>query len=63
MQVQDSSESDEELDITTSSKTTIVCPSRKRKSLSIDAKKWLLNKRKRQQLEDEKLKRSLHLYN
>jgi hypothetical protein len=68
MKIQKSSESDEELDIMTPSKTATACklaqiPPEISKPLSIDAEKWLLNKRKRQQIEDDKLKRSIHLDN
>jgi hypothetical protein len=68
MHIQESSESDEEQDIMTPSKTAMVCklaqiPPEIWKSRSIDAKKWLLNERKRQQIEDDKLKRSLHFDN
>jgi hypothetical protein len=68
MHIEESTESDEEQDIMTPSKTAMVCtlaqiPPEIWKSLSTDAKKWLLNERKRQQIEDDKLKRSLHLDN
>jgi hypothetical protein len=68
MHIQESSESNEEQDIMTSSKTAMVCklvqiPPEIWKSLSTEAKKWLLNERKRQQIEDDKLKRSIHLEN
>jgi hypothetical protein len=68
MHIQESSESDEEQDIMTPSKTAMVCklaqiPPEIWKSLSIDAMKWLLNERKRQQIKDDVLKSSLHLDN
>jgi hypothetical protein len=62
MHIQEWSKSVEELDITTPSKTAMVCklaqiPPEIWKSLSIDAKKWSLNARKRQQIENDKIKR------
>jgi hypothetical protein len=61
LQVQDSTNSDEELDALT---PTMVCklaqvPREIWMSLSLEAKKWLLNERKRQHQEDEKVKKSL----
>ena len=63
LQIQDSIGSDEEIDISTPSKTAMVCklaqvPPEIWMTLSVDAKKWLLNERKRQQQEDDKLKKS-----
>ena len=60
LQIQDSIGSDEEIDKSTSSKTAMVCklaqvPPEIWMTLSVDAKKWLLNERKRQQKEDDKL--------
>jgi hypothetical protein len=64
LQVQDSTNSDEELDALTPTKIAMVCklaqvPPEIWMSLSLEAKKWLLNERKRQQQEDDKLKKSL----
>jgi hypothetical protein len=64
LQVQDSTISDEELDGLTPTKTAMVCklaqvPPDIWMSLSLEAKKWLLNERKRQQQEDEKVKKTL----
>ena len=61
LQIQESIGSDEEIDISTSSKTAILCklaqvPPEIWMTLLIEAKKWLLNERKRQQQEDDKLK-------
>jgi hypothetical protein len=54
MQIQDLISSDEEINISTSSKTAMVCklaqvPPEIWMTLSVEAKKWLLNERKRQQ--------------
>ena len=61
MQIQDLCESEEEADIVSPSKTAMVCklaqiPPEIWMMLSLDAKKWLLNERKRQQQEDDKVK-------
>jgi hypothetical protein len=65
LQVQDSAGSDEEIDTSPSSKTALVCklaqvPPEIWMTLSLEAKKWLLNerKKKRQQQEEYKSKRS-----
>jgi hypothetical protein len=63
LQIQDSTVLDEEVEIPSSSKTAIVCklaqvPPEICNSLSLEANKWLLNGRKSQQLEDDKLKKS-----
>jgi hypothetical protein len=52
LQLQDSTGSDEEVDISASSKTAMVCklaqiPPEIWMTLSVEAKKWLLNERKR----------------
>jgi hypothetical protein len=64
LQVQDSTNSDEELDAMTPTKTAMVCkiaqvPPEIWMSLSLEAKKWLLNERNCQQQEDDKVKKSL----
>ena len=64
LQVQDSPNLDEELDPLTPTKTAMVCklaqvPPEIWMTLSLEAKKWLLNERKRQQQAEEKVKRSL----
>jgi hypothetical protein len=51
LQLQDSTGSDEEIDAVSSSKTAVVCKSAQVPpeiwmTLSLEAKKWLLNKRK-----------------
>jgi adenylosuccinate synthase len=61
LQLQDSTGSDEEVDISASSKTTMVCklaqvPPEIWMTLSMEAKKWMLNERKRQQQENYKMK-------
>jgi hypothetical protein len=53
LQVQDSTGLDEEIDIFTSSKSPEIWM-----TLSVDAKKWLLNERKQQQQEGDKKKMS-----
>jgi hypothetical protein len=63
LQVQDSAGSDEEINNLASSKTAMVCklaqvPPEIWMTLSVEAKKWLLNERKRQQQEDDKKKMS-----
>ena len=63
LQLQDSTCSDEEVDILASSKTAMVCklaqvPPEIWMTLSVEAKKWLLNEIKRQQQEDDKKKMS-----
>ena len=68
MQIQDSCESEEEADIVSHSKAAMVCKLAQIApeiwmTLSLDAKKWLLNERKRQQKDDDKVKRSLLLNN
>jgi hypothetical protein len=62
LQIQDSGGSDEEVDDVPTSKTAMVCklaqiPQDIWMNLSIDAKIWLLNERKRQQQEDDKRKK------
>jgi hypothetical protein len=64
LQIQDSGGSDEEVGDIPTSKTAMVCklaqiPPEIWMTLSIDAKKWLLNERKLQQQEDDRRKRSL----
>jgi hypothetical protein len=59
LQLQDSTGSDEEVDISTSSKTAMVCklaqvPPEIWMTLSTEAKKWLLHERKRQQKDSKK---------
>ena len=61
LQIQDSTGSDDELD---TSKTEMVCklaqvPQEMWMTLPLDAKKWLLNERKRQQQEDDSKNKSL----
>jgi hypothetical protein len=63
LQVQDSAGSDEEIETSPSSKTALVCklaqvPPEIWMTLSLEAKKWLLNERKRQQQEEDKSKKS-----
>jgi hypothetical protein len=63
LQVQDSAGSDEETDTLTSSKTAMVCklaqvPPEIWTTLSLKAKKWLLNEGKRQQQEEDNSKKS-----
>ena len=63
LQIQDSTGIEDEVASQVSSKTAMVCnlaqvPPDILNSLSLEAKKWLLNERKRQQLEDDKLKKS-----
>jgi hypothetical protein len=63
LQIQDSTVLDEEVDISPSSKTAMVCKLAHVSpdiwnSLTLEAKKWLLNERKRQKLEVDKLKES-----
>jgi hypothetical protein len=62
LQLQDSAGSDEEIDTLSSSKTALVCklaqvPPEIWMTLSLEAKKWLLNERKRQQQEAAKVMR------
>jgi hypothetical protein len=66
IQIQDSSSSDEESVTVPPTKTAMVCklaqiPPEIWMTLPLGAKKWLLNERKRQQQEDEKMKKSLAL--
>ena len=54
LKIQDTISSDDELDILPSSKTAMVCklaqiPPKISMTLQLEAKKWLLNERKRQQ--------------
>ena len=63
LQVQDSAGSDEDINISASSKTAMECklaqvPQEIWMTLSLEAKKWLLNERKRQQQEEDNSKRS-----
>jgi hypothetical protein len=63
LQVQDSIGSDEEIDTLPSPKTALVCnlaqvPPEIWMTLSLEAKKWVLNERKRQQQEEDKSKKS-----
>jgi hypothetical protein len=63
LQLQDSTGSDEDVDISAFSKTAMVCklaqvPPEIWMTLSMEAKKWLLTERKRQQQEDDKMKKS-----
>jgi hypothetical protein len=65
LQIQDSTSSDEEIDISSSSKTARICklaqvPPEIWMALFVDAKKWLLNETKRQKQEDE-LKKSSNI--
>jgi hypothetical protein len=62
LQLQDSAGSDEEVDISASLKTAMVCklaqvPPEIWMTLSMEAKKWMLYERKRQQQEDDKMKK------
>jgi hypothetical protein len=62
LQIQDSSVPEDE-EISPASKTAMICklaqvPPEIWNSLSLEAKKWLLNERKRQKQEDDKLNRS-----
>jgi hypothetical protein len=64
IQIQDSCSSDEESVTVTPTKTTMVCKLAQIApeiwmTLPLEAKKWLLNERKRQQQEDDKMKNSL----
>jgi hypothetical protein len=66
IQIQDSCSSDEESVAVPPTKTAMVCklaqiPADIRMTLPLEAKKWLLNERKRQQQEDDKMKKSLAL--
>jgi hypothetical protein len=66
IQIQDSCSSDEESVTVPRTKTAMVCklaqiPSEIWMTLPLEAKKWLLNERKRQQQEDDKTKKSLAL--
>jgi hypothetical protein len=68
MQIQGSCESKEEADIMSPSKTAMVCklvriPPEIWMTLSLGAKIWFFNKRKHQQQEDDKVKRSMLLIN
>ena len=68
MQIQDIISSDDELDIFPSSKSEMVCnwaqiPPEKWMTLPLEAKKWLLNERKCQQQQDDKVKKHLALNN
>ena len=63
LQIQDSTGSDEELEVPPSSKTAMVCklapiPPEVWMTLPLEAKKWLLNEQKCQQQEDDKLEKS-----
>jgi hypothetical protein len=63
LQLQDSTGSDEEVDTSTSSKSAMVCKLAQVTpeiwmTLSTEAKKWLLNERKRQQQENDKMKKA-----
>jgi hypothetical protein len=63
LQVQDSAGSDEDINISASSKTAMVCklaqvPPEIWMTLSLEAKEWLLNERRRQQQEEDKSKKS-----
>jgi hypothetical protein len=63
LQVQDSAGSDEEIETSPSSQTALVCklaqvPPEIWMTLPLEAKKWLLNERKRQQQEEDKSKKS-----
>jgi hypothetical protein len=57
--LQDSTGSDEEIDISASSKTAIICKLAQvpPEIWTTEAKKWLLNERKRQQQEGDKMKK------
>jgi hypothetical protein len=66
IQIQDSCSSDEESTTVPPTKTTMVCklaqiPPEIWMTVPLEAKKWLLNERKRQQQEDDKMKKSLAL--
>jgi hypothetical protein len=66
IQLQDSCSSDEDSVAVSPTKTAMVCklaqiPPEIWMTLPLEAKKWLLNERKRQQQEDEKMKNSLAL--
>jgi hypothetical protein len=66
IQIQDSCSSDEESVAVPPNKTAMLCklvqtPSEIWMTLPLEAKKWLLNERKRQQQEDDKMKKSLAL--
>jgi hypothetical protein len=66
IQIQDSCSSDEESTTVPPTKTAMVCklaqiPPEIWMTVPLEAKKWLLNERKRQQQEDEKMKKSLAL--
>jgi hypothetical protein len=63
IQIQDSCSSDEESVAVTPNKTAMVCKWAQIQpeiwmALPLEAKKWLLNERKRQQQEDDKMKKS-----
>jgi hypothetical protein len=66
IQIQDSCSSDEDSVAVPPTKTAMVCklaqtPHEIWMTLPLEAKKWLLNERKRQQQEDDKMKKSLAL--
>jgi hypothetical protein len=66
IQIQDSFSSDEESTAVPPTKTAIVCklaqiPPEIRMNLPLEAKKWLLNERKSQQQEDDKMNKSIEL--
>jgi hypothetical protein len=66
IQIQDSCSSDEESVTVPPTKTAMVCklaqiPTEIWMTLHLEAKKWLLNERKRQQQKDDKMKTSLAL--
>jgi hypothetical protein len=66
IQIQDSCSSDEESATVPPTKTAMVCklaqiPPEIWMTLPLEAKKWPLNERKRQQQEDDKIKKSLAL--
>jgi hypothetical protein len=66
IQIQDSFRSNEKSAKVPSIKTAIICKLAQttleiRMTLLIEVKKWLLNERKRQQQEDDKMKKSLSL--
>jgi hypothetical protein len=66
IQIQDSCSSDEDSVAVSPTKTAMVCklvqiPTQIWITLPLEAKKWLLNERKRQQQEDNKMKKSLAL--
>jgi hypothetical protein len=63
LQIQDSIVIEDEVEVPLASITAMVCklaqvPPEIWNSQSLEAKKWLLNERKRQQIEDDKLKKS-----